>query len=105
MPRNKTTSFAPAKEYCVYVLEVDGGDVDEYYVGQSWHPAEVRRQQHIDGVRRGRIFKRRGRSVGRLRFDLVPPLEPLTTREAAEAAEAYVSAVLRAQGLVVHGGH
>ena len=30
MSRYKTTSFTPPKEHCVYVLEVDGGDADEY---------------------------------------------------------------------------
>lgn len=92
--------------HSVYVIDVLGGQPNEVYVGQTWHPPEVRRQQHIDAPkRRGRIFKKRGRSVGPLRDDLLPVLEQPMTREVAVAAEAYVAAILRARGYVVHGGH
>jgi len=87
------------------VLDVLGGGPDEVYVGQTWHDPAARREQHIAGPRRAMIFRRSGRSVGPLRPDLLPRLEPLQTRKAALAAEAYVAAVLRDRGLKVHGGH
>jgi hypothetical protein len=95
----------PDRQFVVYVIDVEGGPSDEVYVGQTWHSGERRRREHIDGVRRGQVFKRKGREVGQLRPDLLPALEPLTSRELAVAAEAYVAAVLRAQGYTVHGGH
>lgn len=92
--------------HSVYVIEVLGGQVNEVYVGQTWHRPEHRRQQHIEAPRkRGRVFKRPGRRVGALRPDLLPPLIEPMTREVAAAAEQYVAAVLRSRGFVVHGGH
>lgn len=95
-----------AHHHSVYVLDVLGGESNEVYVGQTWHRPERRRQQHIDNPKtRGRVFKRPGRAVGGLRPDLLPELIDPMTREVAVAAEAYVAAVLRARGFVVHGGH
>ena len=92
-------------EFHVYVLDVLGGAENEVYVGESWHTPEFRRQQHLDGPRKGRVFRSRGKSVGALRPDLLPPLERLRSRRAARAAEAYVAALLRDNGFHVNGGH
>lgn len=89
--------------YHVYVLDVIGGTDNEVYVGQSAKTPEERRDEHINGPRRGKVFKRPGRSVGALRPDLLPTLSPLRSRVASTAAEAYVAAVLRTEGFTVHG--
>ncbi|WP_155892738.1 hypothetical protein [Intrasporangium chromatireducens] len=83
--------------WSVYVLEVEGtgGDV---YVGCTWHSPEVRRQQHIDGPKKGRVFKKAGNSVGALRPDLVTDLEPLTNFALAQSAETYLAEILRSKG-------
>ncbi|PKW25726.1 hypothetical protein [Phycicoccus duodecadis] len=98
------TQEATPHQYCVYVIDVDGGSDNEVYVGQSWHPAEVRYEQHLSGERQAKVFRREGRSVGRLRSDLLPPLEPLLNRRVAEAAEKYVAALLESRAFVVHTG-
>ena len=95
--------FALPHRFSVYVIEVLGGHDKEVYVGQSWHAPSVRRQKHVDGPDRGRIFARPGRSVGPLRPELLPRLGPLMTREAARAAEEDVKTLLRGQGYTVHG--
>lgn len=95
--------FALSHRFSVYVIEVLGGDDKKVYVGQSRHAPSVRRQKHVEGPDRGRIFARSGRGVGPLRPELLPRLGPLTTREAARAAEEDVKTLLRGQGYTVHG--
>lgn len=105
---NKATVDSPRPHgtYSIYIVKVLGGAHNEVYVGQTWHDPEVRRDQHRMGLRRARIFKRRGAdSVGPLLPELLPPLEPLRTKAAALAAEAYVAAILRSKQFRVHGGH
>ena len=93
------------QRWSVYVLEVIGLGPGQVYVGQSWFSPEHRRQQHIDGIKSARIFKRPGVAVGALRPDLIARLPRLESREAAETAEANVASHLRQRGLTVHGGH
>jgi hypothetical protein len=111
MPNLQNSSAVPhggksGSTYHVYVLEVLGGAEKEVYVGQSWYEPEVRREQHINGRWKAKVFKKLGpAAVGPLLTDLLPELAPLRTKAAALAAEAYVAAVLRDAGYRVHGGH
>ena len=89
----------------VYVLGIVGRKPSEVYVGESWHAPKVRRLQHINGIRKGRVFGRPGVKVGRLRQRLLPQLPTLHSRECSQAAEQWVAFVLRHQGMKVHGGH
>lgn len=91
--------------WSVYVLDVVGLGPGHVYVGQSWNTREHRRQQHINGIKPGKVFKRPGVEVGELRLDLLPPLSQMNSREAAETAEVELASQLRQRGLTVHGGH
>ena len=91
--------------WSVYVLDVIGLGPDHVYVGQSWYSPERRRQQHISGIRPGRIFKRPDVDVGALRRDLLPRLPQLDGKAVAESAAAKVASHLRNRGMTVHGGH
>ena len=92
--------IAMAGEYGVYVIEIEGLE-DSLYVGQSFHPAEKRLQQHLDGVRASKWVRDYG---GNLRPDLYEHL-PRLDREGAEALEAIVAELLRREGWTVYGGH
>lgn len=95
--------------YQVYVVELSDGagprrnpDKPCVYVGQSYHPPDVRLSQHRDGVRASRWVRRY--AVG-----LLPELSagygPYETREEAEIGEALCAARLESQGFTVRGGH
>lgn len=72
------------------------------YVGQSWHPPELRFQQHQQGLRAARIVRTSG-------VRLVPRLSkgwgPYATREESLRAETALAAALRKKGYRVYGGH
>lgn len=91
--------------FSVYVLDVLGLGPDQVYVGETWYSPEDRRQQHLKGPRRGKVFKRPDVAVGALRPDLLPRLPRLIDREASRSAEALVASQLRRRGMTVHGGH
>lgn len=91
---------AMAGDCGVYVIEIEGLD-NSLYVGQSFHPAEIRLQQHLDGVRASRWVRDYG---GKLRPDLYEHL-PRLDREGAETLEVLVAEILRREGWTVYGGH
>lgn len=107
--KRKTTAQArSARQYCVYVIELDRACVKEpcalapVYVGQTARSPEERFAQHRDG---GRLASGKAHRFGvRLRPDLVRGIGPFATRHEAEEAETAVAEALQRQGRRVFWG-
>jgi hypothetical protein len=95
-----------ATSFHVYVIELDDSkrkaEKPAVYVGQSVRTPETRFEQHKAGFRASRHVRDHG---VRLRPRLYAKHNPLATREAAEAKEAWLAARLRSRGYTVYGGH
>jgi hypothetical protein len=92
--------------YSVYVIELDeskrrGTPQPAVYVGQTAHTPEERLAKHLNHERSSRHV--RGHAV-RLRPDLYEEYNPLLTRAAAEAKEAWLADRLRSEGFDVYCG-
>ena len=101
--------------YYVYVIELD--DECEWcrnrptarpsrcvYVGESYHPPEIRLQQHLAGIRPGKPF-RMGCAKARLRPELYSHIPPVEDEEEARRLEAKLGQTLERQGYTVAGAH
>ena len=99
-------------QYHVYVIELKPEAIHAarrrerplpkcYYVGQSVRTPEERYQQHVDGYKSASIVTRHH---VRLRPDLFPAENPVSTRAEAEALEELVALALERAGHDVHWG-
>lgn len=108
MTRKRSRSRAPRRIYTIYVVELSRECLREpsalapLYVGQTAHDPEHRFAQHTSG---GRLASGKAHRFGiRLRWDLMKPIAPLSTRQAAEAAEKAVAEALEKRGHRVFWG-
>ena len=98
----------PTRTYTVYVIQLSRDCVKEpcalapLYVGQTAHTPEHRFAQHKAG---GKLAAGKPHRYGeRLRWDLMEKLEPLSTRNEAEAAEKAMAEALAKRGHRVFWG-
>jgi hypothetical protein len=98
-------------KYYVYVIRLDeevkkkrkfreqnldmNHDLSCYYVGQSYHPPEIRFWQHKKGYKSNRFAKKYGLGLCPQYYD---HLNPIINRKKAESIEAELTKTLRSKG-------
>lgn len=98
---------APDRGYRLYVIELSEAAKERFhtdkvclYVGQSYHSAEERFQQHLNGVRASRHVRKFG---VKLRPDLFDPTMVFEAKHQAERAERRLGNQLKHRGYFVVG--
>lgn len=88
--------------FYVYVFELND-DPKYVYIGQSFHPPEIRWIQHKQGIRTAPSIKHC--KIGKLRPELYEMLNPIMTQEESLKKEAWLADTLTGLGYKVEGGH
>jgi hypothetical protein len=92
-------SYSPTRS--VYVINVENISAEnnwDYYVGYTGNTIEIRFQEHIDGYKTWKEFKKgRARPIS-LAYDLCSVYPKFHTTEAAKKAEGLVARALRDAG-------